>query len=154
VTTTRRGWRAALDSSLLFAAVVCGSVTALLAATPAASVIGDRPMAVASTGSGATFVALRIDARLVDPRSPESSVVESGAVAHFDSGVRFTSSSESSPRDSAEEDDDDNDDDDGLEHSLSHIPARGLWTGRLTRTDRDPSVSLESDGHSLRAPPR
>jgi hypothetical protein len=129
VTTTRRGWRAALDSSLLF--VVCGSVTALLTAAPAAAVVAGRTMAVASP------------------------VVESRAVAPFESNAWLTDTSESTPRDSAEEADDDNDDDDDvLEHSLSQIPARGLETWLLTRTDRDPSVSLESDGHSLRAPPR
>jgi len=139
VTTTRRGWRAALDSSLLFAIVVCGAVTALLTATPA---------------PGATFVPLRTDARLVDQGS-RAYVVESNAVAPFESGVRLTGTSESTPRDSAEEDDDDNDDDDDcLERSLSHIPAPGLEIQSLTRIDRDPTVSLESDGHSLRAPPQ
>ena len=133
MTTTRRGWRAALDSSLLFAAVVCGSVTALLAATPAAPVGAGR-QAVASPVPG--------------------SMSSSRAVAPFDR-TWLTNASKSTPRDSAEvDDDDDNDDDDAVEHSLSHIPARGLWTGSLTRTDRDPPVSLESDGHSLRAPPQ
>jgi len=76
-------------------------------------------------------------------------------VAPFESGVRLTGTSESTPRDSAEEDDDDNDDDDDcLERSLSHIPAPGLEIQSLTRIDRDPTVSLESDGHSLRAPPQ
>ena len=155
MTTTRRGWRAALDSSLLFAIVVCGAVTALLTATPAAAVVGDRTMAVASPAPGATFVPLRTDARLVDQGSRASYVVESNAVAPFESGVRLTGTSESTPRDSAEEDDDDNDDDDDcLERSLSHIPAPGLEIQSLTRIDRDPTVSLESDGHSLRAPPQ
>jgi hypothetical protein len=135
VTTTRRGWRAALDSSLLFAVVVCGSVM-LLTATPAAAVVAGRTNAVAS-------------------HAPESEVVESQAVAPFESNAWVTDTRESTPRDSAEEDDDsDDDDDDVLEHSLSHILARGLETWLLTRTDRNPSISLESDGHSLRAPPQ
>ena len=135
MTTTRRGWRAALDSSLLFAVVVCGSVTALLTAAPAAAVGAGRTMAVVSP-------------------APGSDVVGSRAAAPFESHAWLTNASKSTPQDSAEEDDDDNDDDDALEHSLSHIPARGLETGSLTWTDRDPSVSLESDGHSLRAPPQ
>ena len=138
MTTTRRGWRAALDSSLLFAVVVCGSVTGLLTAAPAAAAVrGGRTLAVAAL-------------------APESHVVESRAVAPFESDAWLTDTSESTPRDSAEEDDDDNDDDDddALEHSLSPIPACGLKTSLLTRTDRDPSLSLESDGHSLRAPPQ
>jgi hypothetical protein len=134
VTTTRRGWRAALDSSLLVAVVVCGSVTALLP-TPAAALVAGRTNAVAS-------------------HAPESALVESRAVAPFESNAWLTDTRESTPRDSAEDDDDNNDDDDVLEHSISHIAARGLETWLLTRTDRDPSISLESDGHSLRAPPQ
>ena len=136
MTTTRRGWRAALDSSLLFAVVVCGSVTGLLTAAPAAAAVGGgRTLAVASP-------------------APDSHVVESRAVAPFESDAWLTDTSESTPRDSAEDDDDKDDDDDALEHSPSHISSRGLETWLLTRTDRDPSVSLESDGHSLRAPPQ
>ena len=150
MTTTRRGWREALDSSLLLALVVCGSVTALLTASPAASVVGDRPMAVASTGSGATFVALRTG--VFGKGSLESCVVETHAVAPFASGLWSTGTSESIARDAV--DDDDDDDDDGLEHRPSRAPGLGIETGLLNRIEQDPSVSLRSDGHSLRAPPQ
>ena len=150
VTTTRRGWRAALDSSLLLALVVCGSVTALLTASPAAPVVGDRTMAVASAGSAATFVARRTG--VVGKGSLESWFVEANAVAPFASGRWSTGTSEPIARDVA--DDDDDDDDDGLEHRPSRAPGLGIKTGLLNRLEQDPSVSLESDGHSLRAPPQ
>ncbi len=150
MTTTQRGWRAALDSSLLLALVVCGSVTALLTASPAASVVGDRPMAGASIGSGATFVALRTG--VFGKGSLESCVVETHAVAPFASGLWSTGTAEPIAQDVA--DDDDDDDDDGPEHRPSRAPGLGTETGPLNRLERDPSVSLESDGHSLRAPPQ
>jgi hypothetical protein len=157
VTTTRRGWRAALDSSLLFAVVVCGSMAGLLAASPAASVVAGRGTVVASIGSSAAFVAPGPDRGMVDKGSPAPRVVATadGAVAQTPSTGWLSATSEGTPRDSAEgDDDDDNDDDDALEHALAPVPARGGATRHLTDIDLDPSLCLESDGHSLRAPPQ
>ena len=151
MTTTRRGWRVALDSLLLRTVVVCGSLSVLLSATPAASVVAGWEMAVASAGSGAASAAPQ-PGDVVDKSAPEASFVEARRVAPSESGATFTGTSESIPRGSAEENDDDDDDD--LEHLLSRIPAGGIELGLLTRLERDPSVSLESDGHSLRAPPQ
>jgi hypothetical protein len=149
VTTTRRGWRVALESPLLRTVVVCGSLSVLLTATPAASVIAGRTMAVASAEPGALCVAPRTDAPAVD--TGESRVVETNAAAPFGSRLWWTGTSESIPRDAAEEDD--NDDDDAL-HSLSSDRAHSLEIRRLSQLELDPSISLESDGHSLRAPPQ
>ena len=152
-TSPRRGWRAALDSPLLRTVVVCGSLSVLLTATPAASVVAGRDMAIASAGSGAAFPATQ-PGDVVDKSAPEASFVEARSVAPSESGATLTGTSESIPRDSAEADEDDDDDDDSLEYSLARVLERGIETGDLTRIDLDPSVSLESDGHSLRAPPQ
>jgi hypothetical protein len=159
LTTTRRGWRSALDSSLLFAVVVCGSASALLAAAPAAAVVAGRVPAVASIGPGAALVAPGPGgAGAVDKGSTETSIVAAGTVALSEPGPRLTWTSESILRDSADDDDDDdngdNDDDGALEHSPAPAPARGIETRHLTDIDLDPSLFLESDGHSLRAPPQ
>ena len=152
MTTTRRGWRAALDSPFLRTVVVCGSLSMLLSATPAAAVVAGRDVTVASASSGAAFEASR-PGDVVDEGSLETSFVEDGAVAPSTSGGTLTGTSEWIPREAAEEDGDDNDDD-GLEHWLSRGPLRALEPRELTRLEVDPSISLESDGHSLRAPPQ
>jgi len=151
VTTTRRGWRGALDSSLLFAVVVCGSASALLTAAPAD--IAGRSMAAVSAEPCATLVAPLTDAPVAGTGSPESGVVEANAVAPFEPGAWSTGASESMPRDSADDDDDD-EDDGALEHRLCSGRAHSLETRALTHLELNLSISLESDGHSLRAPPR
>ena len=153
MTTTRRGWREALDSLLLRTVVACGSLAVLLPATPAASVVAGRDMAVASAGSGAAFVAPQ-PGDVVDKGSPEACFVEARSFATSKSGGTLTGTLESIPRDSAEDDDDDDDDDDGLEDQLSHGSVHALETRELPRLELNPSISLESDGHSLRAPPQ
>jgi hypothetical protein len=150
VTTTRRGWRGALDSSLLFAVVVCGSASALLSAAPAD--IAGRSLAAASAEARATFVAPLTAAPVASTGSPESAVVDANAVAPFEPGAWSTGASESMPRDSA--DDDDDEDDGALEHRLCSGRAHSLETRALTHLELNLSISLESDGHSLRAPPR
>jgi hypothetical protein len=154
VTTTRRGWRAALDSSLLLAVVVCGGASALLAAAPAAAVVAGRGPAVASIGPAAALVAAGTHRAVVDKGSPRSCAVAVAAaalaVAPAPSTGWSSPTSENAPRDSAEDDEDD----EALEHTLTAVAARGVETRRLTHIEPDPSLSLESDGHSLRAPPR
>jgi hypothetical protein len=156
VTTTRRGWRAALDSSLLLAVVVCASASALAAAAPAAAVVAGRaPAAVAPAGPAAALVAAGPHRAVVDKGSPWISIIALAALAVAPAPSTGWSSRtfENAPRDSAENDDDD-DDDEALEHALTPVAARGVETRRLTHIEPDPSLSLESDGHSLRAPPR
>jgi hypothetical protein len=150
VTTTRRGWRVALDSLLLRTVVACGSLSVLLSATPAAAGLAGREMTVASAGSGAAFVAPGLG-NVVDEGSPETCIVEAGTLAPQESGGKFTGTCESIPRDSA---DDDDDDDDGFDDLLSHGSVHALGTRELPRLELNPSISLESDGHSLRAPPQ
>lgn len=153
LTTTRRGWRAALDSPLLRTVAIGGSLSVLLSATPAAAGLAGRAMTVASAGSGAAFVAPQ-PGDVVNEGSPETRIVEAGTLAPPESGGKFTATSEGIPRDSAEDDDDDDNDDDGLEDQLSHGSVHALETRELPRLELNPSISLESDGHSLRAPPQ
>jgi hypothetical protein len=155
VTTTRRGWRSALDSSLLFTVIVCGSVSLLAAVPAAASVVGRAP-AVASIGSGAASVAPGAARGVVDKGSPASCgvAVAARAVTAPSSADWLSERSEGTPRDSAEDDDADASDDDAMEQLIAILPARGVEARQLTHIDSDPSVSLESDGHSLRAPPQ
>jgi hypothetical protein len=135
--------------------MVFSSLSVLLTATPAAALAAGREMTGASAGSAAAFVAPP-PADVVDNGSQKTCIIEAVTGAPSESGGKFTATSEWIPRDSAEEDDDGNDDGDGdaLEHSPSSGRAHGLESRQLTRIEADPSISLEADGHSLRAPPQ
>ena len=150
MTTTRRGWRVALDSLSLHAVIACGSLSVLLLATPATAVAAGREMTVAAAGSRGAFVASP-PGDVGDTVSQDTSAVAAGSFAPSESGGTFTGTSASIPRDSAEDDDDS--DGDGLEHGPSSGWVRALET-RLPHIEVKSSVSRESDGHSLRAPPR
>ena len=143
----------ALDSLLLRTVVVCGGLSVLLTAAPAAASVAGRDMAVASAGSGAAFMA-PLPEDVAGHGSPERSIVEAGASTPSESRRTLTGTPGWTPRDSAEDDDDDDNDDGGLEHRLPDRPARILEARRLVHLESIPSASLESDGHSLRAPPQ
>ena len=152
MTTTRRGWRAALDSPLLRTVVVCGSLSMLLWATPAASVVAGQDMAVASATSAAGFVAGRPGVQVVDKGSQETCIAEAVTVALRVPVNSFTLQFEAIAPDSV--DDDKALNDERLERSTPLAAAIGVDTRHLTHLDADPLIPLESDGHSLRAPPR
>ena len=152
MTTTRRGWRAALDSPLLRTVVVCGSLSVLLSATSAASVEAGQDMAVASATSAAGCVAGRPGVKVVDKGSQETCIAEAITVALRVSDPSSALQFEAIAPDSA--DDDKVLDDHRLERSTPLAAAIGVDTRHLTRLGAAPSLSLESEGHSLRAPPR
>ena len=154
MTTTRRGWRAALDSPLLRTVVVCGSLSVLLSATPGASVVGGQDVAVAPATCAAGFAAGRPDVDVVDKGSRETCIVEGATVAWCELESASTRQLEAIAADSAEDNDKNLVDDDRLEPSIPLAGADGVDTRHLTHLDADPSISLESDGHSLRAPPQ
>ena len=145
MTTTRRGWRATFDSPLLRTVVVCASLS-VLSATSAASV-----EAGASATSAARCVAGRPGVTVVDEGSRETCIAQAITVALRISVNSSILQVEAAAPDSA--DDHKQLDDHRLVRSTSFAAALGVDTRHMTRVNADPLVSLESDGHSLRAPP-